>query len=164
MTNKIFLLWLVPALAAAAPTPSPAPTPLTNFPSDAEIKKLPKEAILATLKHQEQIFEATKAENAELKAAQQETMASVNSALASSSAALNKITDLSSQLGQVVAHDAKMTALANDYGKKLNWYRLHWWGAWIVFALGVIACIVLAILKVTGRLALLGSQVAAKIP
>jgi chromosome segregation ATPase len=36
----------------------------------------------------------------------------------------------------------------------LHWYRMHWWGAWIVFGLGILACIVLAVLKFTGKLLL----------
>jgi len=36
--------------------------------------------------------------------------------------------------------------------KALMWYRLHWWGAWIVAGLGVAACGFLAFLKFTGRL------------
>lgn len=39
--------------------------------------------------------------------------------------------------------------------KKLSWYRWHWWGAWIVFGVGVLACIALAVLKFMGKLAFL---------
>lgn len=40
--------------------------------------------------------------------------------------------------------------------KKLSWYRWHWFGSWIVLGLGVLAIIVLAFLKFTGRLAIAG--------
>lgn len=48
--------------------------------------------------------------------------------------------------------------------KSLWWYRLHWWGAWVMLGLGVAACVFFAILKVTGKLATTGAVVAAKIP
>ncbi len=31
--------------------------------------------------------------------------------------------------------------------KNLSWYRWHWWGSWIVLGAGVIACIILAVIK-----------------
>jgi hypothetical protein len=37
----------------------------------------------------------------------------------------------------------------------LHWYRMHWWGAWIVFGLGILACIILAVLKAAGKLTFL---------
>lgn len=48
--------------------------------------------------------------------------------------------------------------------KKLAWYRWHWWGSWIIFGLGILACGFFAFLKLTGRLAIFGTAVAAKIP
>lgn len=30
---------------------------------------------------------------------------------------------------------------------KLSWYRWHWWGSWVVFALGVLACGAWAVIK-----------------
>lgn len=38
--------------------------------------------------------------------------------------------------------------------KSLSWYRWHWWGSWIALGLGVLACVIVAILKFTGKLAL----------
>ncbi len=43
--------------------------------------------------------------------------------------------------------------------KALWYYRLHWWGAWIMLGLGVLACLVFAFLKFTGRLAVVASKV-----
>jgi signal transduction protein with GAF and PtsI domain len=37
----------------------------------------------------------------------------------------------------------------------LHWYRWHWWGSWIALGLGVLACVVFALLKATGKLAFL---------
>lgn len=36
--------------------------------------------------------------------------------------------------------------------KALSWYRWHWWGAWIVTGLGVLAFVLLWILKIAGKL------------
>ncbi|MGA3171405.1 MAG: hypothetical protein ABSE62_10360 [Chthoniobacteraceae bacterium] len=58
--------------------------------------------------------------------------------------------------------NAALTKLAKD-DKALSWYRWHWWGSWIVFALGVIAAGIFAFLKFSGRLALAVAPVAAKI-
>ena len=48
--------------------------------------------------------------------------------------------------------------------KALSWYRWHWWGSWIVLGLGVVACGLIAFLKFTGKLALAGAAISAKIP
>lgn len=36
---------------------------------------------------------------------------------------------------------------ANKDSETLAWYRRHWWGSWIIFSLGVVVCIVLAVIK-----------------
>lgn len=122
-----------------------------QFPTDEEIKKLPKEAIIATIKHQGQILEDTKAENTLLKGLLLDAVASQNIALTATGGALSKLTELE-------AHDAKVTAQLNKADTALNWYRLHWWGSWIMLGLGVLACLVVAFLKFTGRLAMAGSK------
>jgi hypothetical protein len=61
---------------------------------------------------------------------------------------------------------AKITANANASevarakdSKALLWYRLHWWLGWIVLIGGVLACITVAFLKFTGRLAAVAARV-----
>jgi len=159
------LPWLIPAIslvmsAAAAPTPTPA----EKFPSDADIKKLPKEAIIATLKHQQQIFEDTKAERDELRDALMSAMKSNSIALVATGGALSKITDLTDQIRQVSDHDAKMTALANKYGKELNWYKWHSLLMKIATAVIILVIGVIAFLWFTGRLASYAAKVASKVP
>jgi hypothetical protein len=41
----------------------------------------------------------------------------------------------------------KLAAIATKQSKNLAWYRLHWWGSWIALGLGVLACIIFAIVK-----------------
>lgn len=36
--------------------------------------------------------------------------------------------------------------------KSLSWYRWHWWGSWIVLGVGIIACIIFAVIKFAGKL------------
>jgi hypothetical protein len=122
-----------------------------QFPTDEEIKKLPKDAIIATIKHQGQILADTKAENVMLKGLLLDAVTSQNIALTAAGGALSKLTEL-------VDHDAKVTAQLNKSNAALNWYRLHWWGSWIMLGLGVLACLVVAFLKFTGRLAIAGSK------
>lgn len=43
--------------------------------------------------------------------------------------------------------------------KALWWYRLHWWGAWVMLGLGILACGAFAFLKFTGRLAVVASKI-----
>lgn len=47
--------------------------------------------------------------------------------------------------------------------QKLAWYRLHWWGAWIALGTGLLAIAAFAFLKFTGRLAISGAAIAAKL-
>lgn len=122
-----------------------------QFPTDEEIKKLPKDAIIATIKHQGQILEDTKAENAMLKGLLLDAVTSQNIALTATGGALSKLTTL-------IDHDTKVTADLNKANTALNWYRWHWWGSWIALGLGVLACLVFAFLKFTGRLAIAGPK------
>lgn len=143
--------------ALAILTAKPTPTPPPRFSSNAEIVKLPKQQILDTLDHQDKLIKATQDENVQLKQKLVDTTDSQNTALKATSSALSDIVELRK-------HDTKMTNLANEYGKKLNWYRLHFFLGWIIFGTGVIACIVLVFLKLTGRLSLVAASVASKVP
>lgn len=40
----------------------------------------------------------------------------------------------------------------------LSWYRWHWFLSWIIAGIGVAVCILIAVLKFTGRLAIAGSK------
>ncbi len=42
---------------------------------------------------------------------------------------------------------AKADKQANENGKTILWYRLHFWGAWIATISAVVACIIFAVLK-----------------
>lgn len=55
------------------------------------------------------------------------------------------------------ASDERTKRIADE--KKLSWYRWHWYGSWIALGLGVVACLVFAFLKFTGRLAIVGAKI-----
>ncbi len=82
-------------------------------------------------------------------------------------ALINATNSISVLQKQVQAQTDKLNSTQDKLdkcAKALWWYRLRWWGAWVVFGLGVIACLGLAFLKFTGRLALAAAPIAAKIP
>ena len=138
---KYAICFWVPIIAtmifvAASPTPKPI--------SDAELKKIPFSDIVKTADHL-----------AELGKEQQATIAQQHTDLM---AAQKSIDDLKGQIQTLHNHDADMTNCCNTCKKKLWWYRLHWWGSWIVLGLGVVACVVVAILKFTGKLAIAGAK------
>lgn len=64
----------------------------------------------------------------------------------------NDYNTLSAKLDKARIQHAKDT-------KTVWWYRLHWWGSWIVFGLGVLVCIGFAILRYTGRIAIVAAKV-----
>jgi hypothetical protein len=153
MTNKL-PVGLTLLLLSFAPVLGQTPTPAPFTISDAEIKKISREQIVATLKHVLQLYRDALA----IIERQKENLAnatnSQTSALNATARSLSAITDLQNQITTLAKHDKQMTNDYNAANKKLWWYRWHWWGAWLVFALGVIACGVLAFLKFTGRLAI----------
>ncbi len=152
----------MPAISMSLTT-TPTPTPAFSI-SDAELKKISKDQILATVKHMRDLLNEAMATIEHQREQLLGTIDSLNLANNSTSTALNTITALTKQVQEVTKHDADETARANKLDKAVWWYRLHWWGAWIMLGLGVLACAVFAFLKLTGRLALAGSAIAAKIP
>lgn len=48
--------------------------------------------------------------------------------------------------------------------QKLSWYRWHFFLGWIILGTGIAACIFVAFLKLTGKLAVAGAAIASKIP
>lgn len=144
---------VIPAISALMVIASAIAEDPSGFPSDAEIKKIPKEQIIATIKHQHQLLVDTQKENEELRELLKHASTSQSIALTAAGGALSKLSDLEK-------HDRQMTEALNKANKALNWYRWHWWGSWIVLGLGVLACGVLAFLKFTGRLAIAGAKIA----
>jgi chromosome segregation ATPase len=76
--------------------------------------------------------------------------------LASSQKAAEEIrTKLGPDYEQKVAsitETANATELAYaDTSKKLMWYRAHWWGAWLVIAIGISGCVAFYVLKIAAR-------------
>lgn len=149
---KAFLLiFLVPLIAFSAPTPTPEVTP-----SNA--------ALRATVVHMQQLAKDQEANLAKEKqghqAADTSLEATSKSLADATSANLVLQKQVQIQTDKLNSTQDKLTAA----DKKLLWYRLHWWGAWLMLGLGVAACIFFAILKVTGKLAVTGAVVASKVP
>lgn len=146
-------------MVSAQPTPTPSDAPIT----DDEVRNIPKAQIVAMLKHEHDIMVAAVAQNQDLIERLKEASSANTLSLTATSGALIEIPRLNKELGTVIAHDASETARANKLDKALWWYRVHWWGAWIMLGLGVAACLFFAFLKFTGRLSLSAAQVAAKL-
>lgn len=141
MRFTLFLLML-PAIALAAPTPGPTPS---------------RADLLATVDHIQRLAQDAEANLAKEKDLHLQTA--------------NALTVTSKQLVDLQTRVNDVTDKANEYSakysaaeKSLWWYRLHWWGAWIMLGLGVLACAIVAFLKFTGKLAVAGAAVAAKVP
>jgi hypothetical protein len=160
----LFILLLIPILMRGQPA-SPIPATGTPFTiSDAEIKKITREQMVATLKHVLRLYREAQEKIDRQEHNLADASGSLKDGLGATTKSLNTIDNLTKEIGDLKKHDEKMTGCCNECSKKLWWYRLRFWGAWIVFGLGVIACIVLAFLKFTGRLAIFGTAVASKIP
>ena len=71
---------------------------------------------------------------------------------------------LQNQVNQVTDKLNSVQDQLDKAKKSLSWYRWHWWGSWVIFGLGIVACAIFAFLKFTGRLAIVGAAVAAKVP
>ncbi len=158
MIHKLYLVFLIWFTSYTLSFGAPSPTPFTI--SDAEIAKISKPEIIATVKHliaiNKDLLATTQKQNIELA----EAASAQTDALASQTNSLNALVNLQTQITTLAKHDASETARANKLDKAVWWYRLHWWGAWVMLGLGVAACLLFAFLKFTGRLAV----VAAKVP
>jgi hypothetical protein len=149
--------------ASAAPTPKGQTGSVLFDVSKVDLSKISDADMRKTLEHREQLF---REQQANFDQQQQHIVDQDLALVRASDANAESILALASyakQVGELAAHDKKMTDALNACSKKLWWYRLHWWGAWIAFALGIVACIILAILKVTGRLSFAAAKVASKL-
>jgi len=66
--------------------------------------------------------------------------------------ARRQISDYIGAAGSLAAQATRENEARIKAEKSLSWYRWHWWGSWIVFGLGVLAVLILAFLKFTGKL------------
>lgn len=131
--------------AVAGPKPSPLPNTITA----ADIAK--------TEQHRDQLVNQLQSE---LTSEKSDHLKVANS-LADATKAnleLQKKNDALAQTANTLS--AKLSAAE----KSLWWYRLNWWGAWVMLGLGIAACLFVAFLKYTGKLAAAGAVVASKIP
>lgn len=142
MKSILALVFLVVITTIAAPTPTPKPS------ANVDLSKVTAEDIRKTEEHRNQLLQAQKAE---LDAEKADHLKVANSL----SAATNANLDLQKKVNVLTDNFNRVQANLDSATKKLWWYRLHWWGAWIALGLGVAACAAFAILKATGKLAFL---------
>ena len=152
------IFWIFVSVEVTLGAPKPTPTPRTRPPT---VRALPADITAAditkTEQHRDQLINQLQAD---LDAEKADHL-KVSNALATATeqnATLQK---------QIDAQTAKLNQVQADLDsarKKLFWYRIHFFLGWVIFITGVIACIILFVLKVTGRLAILGTAVASKIP
>lgn len=151
MVFAMFILSAAVSLGAPKPTPTPDQIPSRN-------------ALLQTIDHIQRIAREQQ-DNLELEKKEHlkadKALEMVSSSLADATTANLKLqVDIKKQTDKLNETQDKLDKTA----KALWWYRLHWWGAWVMLGLGVLACAVFAFLKFTGRLAIVGAAVASKIP
>jgi cytoskeletal protein RodZ len=150
----IFLMATVfwsPFLLSAAPTPPPEATP-----SNA--------ALRAIVEHMQRLAKDQQENLEKEKGGHQQADSSLETTSTTLALATTQIITLQKQVN---TQTDKLNSTQDKLDKAetaLWWYRLHWWGAWVMLALGIAACLFFAFLKVTGRLAILGAAVAAKVP
>lgn len=160
--RTLYLLWAISFVSLFASLAASSPTPFQI--SDGELQKISKADIIATVKHLIEINKTSLAVIDKQKTELADATTSQTKALNANTKSLEALTNLQKQITDLAEHDAAETARANKLDKAVWWYRLHWWGAWIMLGLGVVACGIFAFLKLTGRIAIFGSAVASKIP
>jgi hypothetical protein len=157
-----FVLVLILSALTAQAAPTPTSTPFTI--SDEEVAKLNIKDIAATAKHVMTLYGEEHQIRLQLQGNLGDAMSSVSQAVSATSNGLVHVDTLQHGIFLLAAHDKSETDRANKLDKAVWWYRLHWWGAWIMLGLGILMCLIFAFLKLTGRLAILGTAVASKIP
>lgn len=148
-TSPIILLFLC-GIVAAAPTPTPYPK--------AVISGITYEDIIKTQEHRTQLIREELM--GQLQAEKDQELKLAGTLADTVKADLEHQKKVEEQTNKLNTTQDKLDKAA----KALWWYRLHWWGAWIMLILGIIACLLFAWAKATGRLALFGATVASKIP
>lgn len=149
------LIWLTSfSLLFAAPSPTPFDV------SKVDLSKISKADIVKTIQSRDRLHLELQQKFDD----QQIHIVTQDKVLVQTASALSNATV---QIGVLQKQIQEQTDKLNSTQDKLTkaekalwWYRLRWWGAWVVFGLGIVACGLLAFLKFTGRLA----AVAAKIP
>lgn len=154
MRRLVLSFLLIPSIAFAAPRHHAAPKPAPSPPSEAGPSR---QDLLKTVDHIVVLSQDL-----------QRNLENEKTAHEATEIELIKGTKANADLQrQIDGQTRDFNTLKDKYAsqsKKLSWYRWHWWGSWIVFGLGILAVGFLAFLKFTGRLAVFGTAVAAKIP
>lgn len=125
-----------------------------QVPGDAELQKISRGEIIATVKHLRELAKDQQAIIDDQKRHLSDAAVAQTNALKAQTQSMIQLTSLQNQIDTLAAHDKSVTDKLNAAMKTLWWYRLHWWGAWIMLGIGVLLCIVLAIAKFAGRFVL----------
>lgn len=125
-----------------------------QLPGDAELQKISRGEIIATVKHLRELAKDQQAIIEDQKRHLTDAAIAQTNALKAQTQSLTELTDLQRKIDSLAAHDKSVTDKLNAAMKSLWWYRLHWWGAWIMLGIGVLLCIVLAVAKFAGRFVL----------
>lgn len=150
---SIFLL--IPSIAFAGPRhhhPTPTPNP---SPSSAEAPT--RADLLRTVDHIVILSQDLQRNLDQEKAAHENTEIGLRKANKENSDLQRRIDNDTRDFNATIE---KLSAAS----KKLWWYRIHFFLGWVLLITGIAACGFFAFLKFTGRLAVLGTAVAAKLP
>ena len=123
----------------AKPRPTPTPTPIVETTPS-------REALFATVEHISQLAkDALKNLDAE-KASHLATDKTLVKAT-------DQIVDLQKKVDAITLKLNTTQDKLDATSKTLWWYRLHWYGSWIIFIIGVLVCLIFAWLKWAGPIA-----------
>lgn len=136
--------------AGAAPTPTPFPK--------AVIAGITYEDIVKTQEHRTQLVREELM--GQLQAEKDSELKLAKSLSDTVQADLKHQKEVASQTAKLNSTQDKLDATA----KKLWWYRVHFFLGWVLLISGLIACLLFAWAKMTGRLALFGATIASKVP
>jgi len=162
--KQLAFAWLALLLFAAVSRTETTPTPAPYTISDAEVSKLSKEDIAKTAHHLVQMYQDEHKIRLDLQWNLDDATSKINIAVGNTTSGLTHVDSLQSGIDQLAKHDQAETDRANKLDKAVWWYRLHWWGAWIMLGLGIAMCVLFAILKATGKISFNAAQIASKIP
>lgn len=138
---------LIPITSFAAPEPTPS-----------------NAALRATVVHMQELAKDQQAQLEKEKSAHQQADATLEATSSTLATATQQLIALQKQIQSQTDKLNSTQDKLDKASKALWWYRLHWWGAWVMLGLGVIACGIFAFLKLTGRLALVGAAISTHIP
>ncbi len=143
----VFIFFTVVAIVSAAPISIPFDV------SKVDVDKISKADMLKTIEHRNQLHLELQSKFDEQQVHivnQDKVLLKTSEALADSTKAVLVLKDeVQKQTNKLNATQDKLYKAA----KALWWYRLHWWGAWVMLGLGVVACVIFAGARIAAKFA-----------